>query len=224
VAAIGGLPLARATGAFASSPNPMGHHLAPAAALQRLLDGNARFVAGRLNGSAGIAGQRMKVASGQEPFAVVLTCSDSRVAPEYVFDEGLGDLFVARVAGNVLDGDVLGSIEYAVAHFQSSVVVVLGHQRCGAVTESVELVHRHETAPGAIQGIVNEIRPAIAATKRGSLDEKEYVEAVIRTNAKLVAHAMPRRSTIVATAVRTGKLRVVPARYSLDTGRVALIP
>jgi carbonic anhydrase len=217
--ALGAVPLARAATARASA----GPRLSPQAAINRLLAGNARFVAGRLTGGNGVVARRKKVAPGQSPFAVVLTCADSRLAPEYVFDQRLGDVFVVRVAGNIVDDDILGSIEYAVEHFHTSAVVVLGHQRCGAVTDTVELVQHHKRAPEHIQHLVDAIAPAVRATKRGSLSEDEYIEAVIKTNARLVAQAIPAQSASLRKDVGAGTLRVVPARYSLDSGRVALI-
>jgi carbonic anhydrase len=214
-------PHARAARAAAAAGAPP--VLTPDQALRRLMAGNARFASGRLRGGNGIAGRRADVAGGQTPFAVVLTCADSRVAPEYVFDQRLGDIFVCRVAGNILDPGILGSIEYAVAHFHSTAVVVLGHQRCGAVTDTVELVETRGSAPGSIEKIVDAIRPAVAATRRGSLSHRDYVEAVIRTNARLVARAMPARSRSLRSAIGAGRLRVVPGHYSLDSGRVTLL-
>lgn len=213
-------PLVRVPEAFASTP---ASSLTPDAAIARLLAGNARFVSGRVHGSDAIVTRRGVVAPGQSPFAVVLTCADSRVAPEYVFDQRLGDIFVVRVAGNVLDADVLGSMEYAVAHFHAAAVMVLGHQRCGAVTDAVELAQSHGKAPGDIQHIVDAIDPAVHATKRGSLSESAYIEAVIRTNARMVASAIPKRSASLRTAVGAGKLKIVPAVYSLDTGKTTLL-
>jgi carbonic anhydrase len=188
-----------------------------------LLAGNARFVVGKLTAANAIAERRADVAAAQTPFAMLLTCADSRVPPEHVFDQSLGHIFVCRVAGNILDPDILGSLEYATAHFHPSVLVVMGHQRCGAVKDTVELVRHHQRAPGSIESIVEAITPAVRATRRGSLSEEDYVEAVVRTNAKLVARAIPRKSTIVRDAVAARKLRIVAARYSLDTGRVRLL-
>jgi carbonic anhydrase len=222
-AAVAGIALGRGADALAAASESPGPSLTPGQALRRLMAGNARFVRGSLKGGGGITRRRVEVAAGQTPFAVVLTCADSRVPPEYIFDQSLGDIFDCRVAGNILQPAILGSIEYAVAHFHSPLLVVLGHQRCGAVTDTVELVGKGEKAPGSIQSIVEAIRPAVTATPRGSSSEKDYVEAVIRTNARLVARSLPERSAILGNAVRAKKLRIVPARYSLDSGKVILL-
>ncbi|HSX23457.1 MAG TPA: carbonic anhydrase [Gaiellaceae bacterium] len=219
VLALGALPLARVSAALASAAP----RLTPEAAIARLMAGNARFVSGKTTGGNGMSARRNDVAPGQRPFAAVLTCADSRTTPEYVFDQRLGDVFVCRVAGNILDADILGSLEYAVEHFGSSAIVVLGHQRCGAVTDSVHVYEHHLKAPGSVQSIVDAIVPAIRATKRGSLSEAAYVDAVIKTNARLVARQVTSESAILRRAVEAGHLRVVAGRYSLDTGRVALL-
>ena len=218
--AVGAVPLARVSAAIAAA----GPAVTPAAAIARLMAGNARFVAGGPTGGSGAGARRREVAPGQSPFAAVLACADSRVAPEYVFDQRLGDIFVCRVAGNILDADIIGSLEYAVEHFHSSAIVVLGHQRCGAVTDAVELHEHHKKAPGDVQHIVDAIEPAIRATARGTLSQGAYVDAVIRTNARLVAQQAAAKSATLHGAVQTGRLRIVAARYSLDTGRVALLP
>jgi carbonic anhydrase len=214
-AAVAGLTMAGRATAARPKTQPT-----PDQALRKLAAGNARFVAGKLHGANAIAEQRAHVAGGQQPFAMVLTCADSRVPPELVFDQGLGDLFVCRVAGNVFEPAILGSFEYAVEHFGTPLLVVLGHQRCGAVSAAVEVTRAGGKAPGHIQRLVAAIRPAIRATKKGSLSEEDYVEAVVRTNAKLVARSAVRTSRILGHAARSGKLRVVAARYSLESGRV----
>jgi len=155
------------------------------------------------------------VAPRQQPFAVVLACADSRVAPELIFDQHLGDLFVCRVAGNVVTPEVLGSIEYAVANFGCSLVVVLGHQRCGAVTDTIELVERGGEAPGHVQSIVDAIAPIVEPS--GSVDE------AVRANAQASAAAI-RDSAIVRDALESAALRVVAAEYELDSGLVSLLP
>ena len=216
--ALAGSPLTRTAAAFASTPA-----LTPDEALVRLLAGNGRFVASRLTGGNGITARRASVAPRQAPFAIVLTCSDSRLGPEYIFDQRLGDIFVCRVAGNILDPAILGSIEYAYEHFHCPAVVVLGHQRCGAVTDTVELVQKNARAPEDIQRIVEAITPAVTATKRGSLSQADYVDAVVKTNAKMIATGLARHSAALEAAVLTGKLRVAPAYYSLDSGKVKIL-
>ena len=144
------------------------------------------------------------------------------MAPEVVFDQGLGDLFVCRVAGNVLEPHVLGSIEYAVENFGCALVVVLGHQRCGAVTDTIALVDAGETAPGSIQRVVDAIAPVIRGTRREAGDD-DYVEEIVRANASAVAQSLLDQSTIVTDAASDEKLRVVAATYSLDSGKVDLL-
>ena len=203
---------------------PLSRPKTPKQALARLMAGNARFVRGRLEAPHAIAERRADVAGGQEPFAILLTCADSRVPPEHIFDQSLGDIFVCRVAGNILGSRLVGSMEYAVKHFHSPLLMVLGHQRCGAVKDTVKLVEKGAKAPGSIQKVVDAIAPIVRATKRGSLGDEAYLDRVIRANANAVARALPRRSRIVAHAVGAGKLRVLAAEYSLDTGKVRLLP
>jgi carbonic anhydrase len=186
----------------------------PDEALDLLLAGNARFVEGHAAGHDLVA-RREQVAGAQHPFAVVLSCSDSRVPSELVFDQSLGDLFVCRVAGNVLDPIVLGSIEYAVAQFSPLLVVVMGHERCGAVTAALELAE----AGGAVKGSINAVVDAFGPAIRPGIS----VEAAVRANAEATARAIVERSQIVRSAVESGALRVVAAEYSLDSGRVSLL-
>ena len=201
-----------------------GPAMTPDQALARLMAGNAKFVAGSREAPRALAERRADVAAAQRPFAMVLCCADSRVPPEHVFDQSVGDLFVCRVAGNILEPGTLGSFEYAVASIGSpAILVVLGHQRCGAVTDTIKLVQSGKRAPASIQTIVDAIAPAVAATPQGSLSEGEYAEAVVRTNARLVAHAMTARSAILEKAVEAHHLEVVAARYSIDSGRVTLL-
>lgn len=195
----------------------------PEAALERLLAGNARFVEGKLEAVDAILERRTAVAGGQSPFAIVLTCADSRVAPELVFDQALGDLFVCRIAGNLVDARIAGSIEYAITQFHSALVIVLGHQRCGAVTDTITLVEHGGSAPGSIQSVVEALAPVVRATPRDTLGDGDYVEKVIRANAKAVVQSLSQGSSIVANEVAEGKLRVAAAVYSLDSGRVTLL-
>jgi len=186
--------------------------------------GNATFVSGTLPAPNALAERRAEVAAKQRPFAMVLCCADSRVPPEQVFDQTVGDLFVCRVAGNILEVGALGSFEYAVANIGTpAVLVVLGHQHCGAVTDAIALTKQHQAAPGSIQTIVAAIQPVIAANPQGHLDDGAYTEAIVRANARHVAHAAVQRSTIIRDAVTAHKLKVVAARYALDSGRVTLL-
>jgi len=208
-----------ASAAYGGAPT-----MTPDQALARLMAGNAKFVAGSLEATRALAERRADVANAQRPFAMVLCCADSRVPPEHVFDQSVGDLFVCRVAGNVLEPAALGSFEYAVANIGSpAVLLVLGHQRCGAVTDTIKVVESGGAAPGSIQHIVDAIAPAVKATARGSSTEGDYTEAVVRTNARMVAHAAVAGSEILRKAIAEHHLKVVSARYALDSGKVTLL-
>ena len=189
----------------------------PDQALAKLVEGNARFVSGTTTHPNQTAERRAALASGQAPFAIVLTCSDSRVAPEIYFDQGLGDLFVVRDAGNILNDHVIGSLEYAVEHLHVSVIVVIGHEKCGAVSAAVAGGH----ADGRIATIVEAIRPAVVETRNQAGDK---VDNAIRGNARRAAVALGATSPIIATAIRGGEVKVFAGRYDLTSGRVELLP
>ncbi|MDB6153388.1 MAG: carbonic anhydrase, partial [Chthoniobacteraceae bacterium] len=157
--------------------------------------------------------RRAEVARTQHPFAVILDCSDSRLSPEIIFDQGLGDLFVVRVAGNVIDDHALGSIEYAVEHLGASVVMVLGHQRCGAVKATVDA----GAVEGHIKSIVKSIQPAVNKVKGQAGDS---VDNAVRENAREVAEQLRKSKPVVAHWIHEKHGKVVPAYYSLDSGKV----
>ena len=192
-------------------------------ALQRLLDGNKRYVESKMNAcdeSNGAA--REKLAQSQKPYAIILSCSDSRVPPEIIFDKGLGEIFVVRVAGNVPDPVVLGSIEYAAEHLGSALVMVLGHERCGAVTAAVDAKGKPE---GNIGAIVTNIAPAVKQAKdeyKGK-NKAELVEIAINDNVKLVAANIVKQSLVMKKLVGEGKVKIVAAKYDLDDGKVTLM-
>ncbi len=182
-----------------------------AVALTRLKNGNKRFAANKLEHDLQDSDRRAELTGGQSPFAIVLSCADSRVVPELAFDTGLGELFVVRVAGNVANTASLASIEYAVAHLGTKLIVVLGHESCGAVAAALG---------GGDNGynlnhLLAHIAPAIAST-RG----KRTVEKVVKQNAKLNAAELKARSNIVSKAKR---LKIVPAYYQLKTGKVKFL-
>jgi carbonic anhydrase len=160
------------------------------------------------------AKRRAELTKSQHPFAIIVSCSDSRVPPEIVFDQGLGDLFVVRVAGNVINDEALGSIEYSVDHLAARLIVVLGHQRCGAVKAAKETIAAKGKAPAHIQSLVTAIKPAVEATVHGDL------EATMEANVKNVAQALRASMPILKPKVDSGELKVVGAYYSLDTGFV----
>jgi carbonic anhydrase len=200
-----------------------GPALDPAAALQRLMDGNARYVAGKSVRPNQDAERRASLAGGQHPFATILACADSRVGPELIFDQGLGDLFVIRVAGNVVDEVVLASIEYSVIHLGSPLVMVLGHERCGAVTAAVDAAagkSSDEDRGTSIGALVDLIAPAVREIPAGAPDK---VEAAVMLNARREARAILTSSPPLRERVRAGRLQVVSARYDLDDGAVAQV-
>jgi carbonic anhydrase len=180
-----------------------------------LVAGNKRFVAGKTEAHNVIA-LRKKLASGQQPNVIILSCSDSRVSPELVFDQSLGDLFVVRTAGNVADPVGLGSIEYAIDHIHSPLLVVLGHSKCGAVTAACSGDKMPTTN---LEAIVDKIEPAVAKAK-ASAKPDELVETAIKENVHQSAKDLVANSSVVREAVRSGKIKIVEAEYELDSGRV----
>lgn len=179
--------------------------------IDRLKTGNQRFVEDKLDGKLQDSSRRSALTSGQDPYAIILSCADSRVVPELAFDTGLGEIFVIRVAGNVANSSSIASIEYAVAHLGTTVIVVLGHQSCGAVTAA---------AAGGDNGyninhLLAHITPAINACGDGA-----EINDVVRKNAQLTSNELLGRSYIIRKAVEAGKLQIIPAYYNLDSGKV----
>jgi carbonic anhydrase len=190
--------------------------------LQSLRDGNERFVS-NVRSIEAMASQsrRAALAAQQSPGAVVLTCSDSRVPAEIVFDCGLGELFVVRVAGNVVAPSLLGSVEFAVATFGTPLVIVMGHTNCGAIKATVEaLEHRREAPSPGIQDIVERITPAVRAVVQRGGSREAVITAAGHANIHASAERLRRESAILADRVARGELMIVPAEYSLETGRV----
>jgi len=206
--------LSIAAAAFGNEPSGVGAD----EALQRLLDGNARFVAGKpnLRQTSDLIDCRRALVQEQKPFAVILGCSDSRVPPELVFDVGLGDIFVIRTAGEVVDTIDVGSIEYAVEHLGTPLIVVLGHERCGAVTAAVAGGNESGNIPAVLQAISQ----AVAETKGKSGDA---IDNAVRANALDVAKHLATISPIISPRLQSGKLKIVAARYDLDSGKVELL-
>lgn len=185
----------------------------PAEALKMLLEGNARFVTGQVTHPHQGADRRAEVVGGQKPFAIVLCCSDSRVPPEVLFDQGIGDIFIVRTAGNVADAVALGSIEYAAEHLGSRLILVLGHQKCGAVTAAVQ----SSSAPGHIDSIVKAIQPGVAAAKGKGGDE---VLNATKENIRHIVAQIKSCEPILAEMVKEGKVQVIGGLYYLDSGKV----
>lgn len=184
-----------------------------AEALKRLIQGNQRYVANKLLRPHRDAVRRQETFGGQNPFAVILTCSDSRVAPEILFDQGIGDLFVIRTAGNVAGEAALGSIEYAVEHLGVPLVLVLGHQKCGAVTAAVE----GGEAGGHVSHILEKIAPAVEKARSLGGD---LVSAAIDVNIGEVLAGLKTSEPILKETVEAGHVEILGARYDLDTGVV----
>ena len=191
--------------------------ITPDQALSRLVAGNQRFVAHKATHPHEDLARRHDLAGSQHPFAVVLSCSDSRLPPELIFDQGLGDLFVIRVAGNITDAAVVGSIEYAVEHLKSPLIVVLGHEKCGAVTAAMS---GGAESKDHIQALVDEISPVVAEAKK---DPKDPLDAAVRLNVRKVVGELGASEPILAHEAKAGHIRIVGAYYSLDTGAVTLV-
>jgi len=204
--------------AYASDPAHADQAIVPPAeAISRLKDGNGRYTNGNQQHPRQSTEQRVELIKSQHPFAIVVGCADSRVPPEIVFDQGLGDLFVLRVAGNVIDDHSLGSIEYAVDHLAVRLIVVLGHQSCGAVKAAKDTIAAKTEAPAHIQSLVTAIQPAVEATVHGDL------EATVKANVKDVVQALRSSTPVLKPKVDSGELRVLGAYYSLDTGAVSFL-
>ena len=218
--------------------------VSPAEAISRLKEGNGRFTAGNPQHphesvdernyiaansyenagtmslgmtSEQAAKRRAELAKSQHPFAIILSCSDSRVPPEIVFDEGLGDLFIVRVAGNLLNDEGLGSIEYGVDILGARLIVVLGHGSCGAVDAAMKTIAAKGKAPGHIQSLVTAIKPVVDSTPKGDLD------TMIKANVKHVADALRSSTPILKARVESGDVQVMGGYYTLDTGAVTFL-
>ena len=187
---------------------------------EQLLAGNARFVAGKAEHPHQSVERRTEVAAGQKPFAVVIACADSRTSPELLFDQGLGDIFVVRLAGNIVDDAALGSVEFAVASLGARLIVVLGHEKCGAVKAALGVSNGEAKPPGHIAGIVEAISPAVAASKGRAGDA---LDNAIAENVREVVERVRTASTVLAPFIKSGELTVVGARYDLDEGKVETV-
>lgn len=191
-------------------------------ALERLKQGNARFAANvRSIDSLASQQQREALVAGQKPFAIVLSCSDSRAPSELIFDCGLGDLFVVRVAGNVVAPSILGSVEFAAATFDTELVVVMGHTRCGAVAATVDALRSGKNPLSENVGdIVNRISPGVSELVRVSKSVADVVGLAIRANVRVSANHLRHGSRVLEERIAAGRLAVVGAEYSLETGKV----
>jgi len=210
--------------AFAADPAPgaapPANAIAPADALKRLVDGNARYAAGTLNERDFSAGRAARV-QGQYPFAQILSCADSRVSPELLFDQGPGDLFVMRVAGNIVSPDLLASLEYGAKFLGAPLIMVLGHSGCGAVDAAIKVLKAKTVLPGHLPALVREIKPAVIVAqkaKSGNLLDNAVAENVRRQVTRLKTSP-----PIVQKLYRDKKIDIVGGVYDLATGKIALV-
>jgi carbonic anhydrase len=195
-----------------------------AEALERLRAGNLRFVSERSRSGEGVTGtRRSEVAAGQQPFAIILGCSDSRVPAEIVFDQGLGDLFVIRVAGNIVAPSQVGSVEFAAARYETRLVVVLGHSQCGAILATLEELQRPtENQSRNLRAIVDRVRPSVESLLATPLkhDRETLIQQAVRANIRTSVDHLRHGSEVLEQLIHEGGLRVVGAEYSLETGVV----
>jgi len=200
---------------IAADPHAPKSNLTPEQALKKLIEGNQRFVESKRINPNQDTFRVAEVAEGQAPFAAILGCADSRVVPEIIFDQGIGDLFVVRIAGNIAMIEDVASEEYAIGVLGAPLLIVLGHEKCGAVAAAI----KGGNLPGVIESLVYAIQPAVTSTE--GLPGDRLTNA-IKANVKLqVGRVLT--STVISDAVKEGKLKVVGAYYDLDTGRVSLL-
>jgi len=214
------------------APHPLEEHSAESAhsaipidaeeAVKRLLVGNRRYIAGNNSANHRTAKRRTEVSKVQNPFAIIVGCSDSRVPPEILFDQGIGDLFVVRSAGNVIDDIAIGSIEYAVEHLGVQLIMVLGHERCGAVDATL----KGGEVGGKLKSVVDAIKPAVEKAKIKAKGQTSHgcdlLCLSVKSNARMVAEKIRKSSPILTDAIENGMLSVVGAYYELNSGVVSL--
>jgi carbonic anhydrase len=222
--ALGSLPfaaLATAPVAHAQQPPKPDNTLTPDQALERLLRGNERYMKGQSE-PINFAATRAALTQGQNPYACILGCADSRVSPEFCFDEERGDLFVTRVAGNYVTTALLASIEYTVAVLHTPLIMVLGHAECGAVKAAIDAEQNQTDFPGHIQSITTALAPAVrqAKAQQGS---GNLLNLAIRQNVRLAVEQLRLSNPILRARVQQGSLKVVGGLYHLDTGKVELV-
>lgn len=189
----------------------------PAQAIRLLEEGNQRFVTGHL-AEKDVIQNRSQLISEQKPIAVIISCSDSRTAPEIVFDQSLGDLFVIRVAGNIVNDDIIGSVQYAVDHFNVPLVLVLGHENCGAIIEALER-RKH---PAYLQSIINKIEPAAEKAISAGIAKDEMIDRAVIENVKLVKDELHEHSAL-NEKLANGDLKIIGGEYQLESGKVIWI-
>ena len=189
-------------------------------ALATLKDGNAKFLTDSPLRAVQGRDRRLEIARGQTPFAVLVSCSDSRVPPEVLFGRGLGELFIVRNAGNTVDTVALGSIEYAVAVLGVPLIVVLGHERCGAVEAALSVVEKNTIFPGSLNQMIEPILPAALFARSSGAKGEDLLDAAVRENVKRVVTRLRTSDAVLVEPIRAGRVKVVGARYDLDDGEV----
>lgn len=204
----------------ASSPPKPDNVLTPDQALERLMRGNKRYVSGNTE-LVNFAKTRAALARGQNPYACLVSCADSRIGPEYAFDEGRGDLFVTRVAGNFVNTDILASLEYGTAVLGAPLIMVLGHTSCGAIDATVKAVTDNASFPGHIQSLTTALAPAVRQSQAAGA--KDLVLAATLDNVRLNVRKLQQSNPILAERVAKGQLKVVGGIYHLDTGKVEMV-
>jgi len=208
------------TRAASDAPPPKPENVvSPDEALNRLMEGNARYVSG-VTKRQDFVTERQALVGGQNPYAGVLSCADSRIGPEFAFDTGRGDIFVCRVAGNFVDADNLASFEYAVGELNTPLIIVLGHESCGAVKATISSVEKHVTLPGHLPALVEAIAPAVEAVKSAPGD---LLMNVTRENVRRNVGALTSATPILAAATGEGGLKIVGGVYRQQTGQVELL-
>jgi len=218
LAAAGAAPM-RARAASDSPPPKPENVVSPDEALNRLMEGNARYVSG-VTKRQNFLTEREALSGGQNPFAGVLSCADSRIGPEFAFDTGRGDLFVCRVAGNFVDPENLASFEYAVDVLKTPLIMVLGHESCGAVKATISSIEQHVTLPGHLPALVDALAPAVQAVANSPGDR---IANATRENVRRGVETLKAATPILAMAAGEGRLKVVGGIYRLRTGQVELI-
>ncbi|MGY4397341.1 carbonic anhydrase [Sphingomonas sp. UYAg733] len=199
-----------------SAPPKPQNVVTPNGALDLLRAGNKRYVEGTTR-RHDFAGERQALSIGQNPYAAILGCADSRIAPEFAFDSSRGDLFVVRVAGNIVSDEGLASLEYAVANLGTPLILVLGHEACGAVGAAIKSVTTDETLPGHLPGLVEALRPAVEDAQQ---EKGDLLANTTAANVRLTAERLSRSSLIISALVDQGRLAIHGGLYRLGTGRV----
>ncbi len=189
-------------------------------ALERLMEGNALYVANEMQVRDFAAGRAAR-AKGQRPIASILSCADSRVGPEFLFNRGPGDLFVVRVAGNILEEDGLASLEYGAQFLGVPLIFVLGHSRCGAVEAAIKVVKDNAKLPGHLPGLIDEIKPAVIEAQKSN--PKDLLDAAITENVRQTVREISESKPLLADMVSAGKVKVVGGVYDIATGKVSLL-